>query len=70
MVINEELKPLTQPLFSPMIFSQRRHNLRMVDNKTRIQTIHFQKVSHKFIQQPGGGSGISAFHFVLETEFV
>lgn len=64
MMVNKQLKPLSDPRLRTMILRQRRHQLRMLGDKGRVKALSLQEMPHKLINQTRGGARIRASHMM------
>ena len=53
-----------------MVFGQRRHNLRVFDDESWVQTLNFDEGTNKLVQKSGCGSWRSAVNIKLFAEII
>lgn len=64
-VLDEEFESFSESRFGSVVLSEGRHELRMLDDESRVQALSFQESSNKLVNQPDGGSGFRAINVVL-----
>ena len=66
-VLDEQFEPFGQSRFRTMVFGQRRHHLRMLDDESRIEALTFKELANQFVNQSDRCAGIRAIYLVLLT---
>lgn len=64
-VFDEEFEPLGEAGLAAVVFGERRHRLRVLDDEGGVQALRLEEAAHQLVDESDGGSGVGAVHLVL-----
>ena len=64
-ILDEELKTLSQTRLAAVVLGKGRHRLRMLDDEGGIEALGFEETADQLVNESDGGSGVGTVHLML-----